>query len=185
MFQVPKLISSPLLSAAFVVIGLGQVYAQQIDTAATTNQLLASNAGPTVATLASQNALNISPANQIPAAFDFPAASVQVAFDGNTHILTAEGMYTLRALAVVMQDNRLSGDVFQVASHSAASSDPVGANRLTALRAQAVVEHLVSYYGISPTRLVPVGYGGVKPFDASNPASPLNDRIEIINVLAR
>jgi len=158
-------------------------FAQGVSADQLTKVLGRSNAGPMVKAMLSQNALNLNAGQQIPAAFDFPASSLQVAFTENSALLTVEGMKSLREVALAIGHERLQGDRFQVAAHFVSSNDPNSALRLSAKRAQAVVEHLATFYGIDRARLIPVGYGASKPIDQANFASPLNTRIELINVL--
>lgn len=136
-----------------------------------------------VKALAEQNALTFAPTQRIPAAFDFPAADVIVAFDGETHILTNAGMETLRSVAEALQHDRLKGQRFQVAAHMEPTGAQTTADRTSFLRAKIVVEHLEAFYGIQPGRLIPVGYGISKPVDPSKGQVLQNNRIELINIL--
>ncbi len=138
-----------------------------------------------VTALKSQDALVVDRSSQIPTMFDFPSANVTVTFDENSHLLTAEGMTALRSVAIALQDDRLNGQVFQVAGHVVIPNDPNSATRLSSLRARTVVEHLTAYYDIPSDQLVSVGYGALAPVDPGVINSPLNTRIEFINVLAR
>ena len=169
--------------AAFVGIGASAA-SQVLDSTSISNQLSPDAAGPVVQALSSQGALVFDRAGPIPTAFDLPSVDVSVTFDGDTHILTVEGMTALRSVAVAMQENTLTEQVFQVAGHVVLPSDPGSATRLATRRAQVVAEHLSVYYGIPPTQLIPVGYGASSLRDPSVPSSPLNTRIQFINVLS-
>jgi outer membrane protein OmpA-like peptidoglycan-associated protein len=167
-----------------VVLGLASAaHAQPVEPSVLIAGLAPGTAGPVVSALKSQDALVIDINNQIPVAFDFPSVNVTVSFDGETHLLTAQGMTALRSVAFALQDDRLINQRFQVAGHVVSEKDPNGAIRLSARRAQTVAEHLINYYGIRSDRLVPVGYGSTALADASFVNSPLNTRIEFINVL--
>lgn len=157
---------------------------QVVDPASISNQLSRSAAGPVVQALSSQGALVFDRAGQIPTAFDLPSVDVNVAFDGDTHLLTFEGMTTLRSVAVALQESNLSGQVFQVAGHVVLPNDSGSALRVATRRAQVVAEHLSVYYGIPSAQLIPVGYGASSLRDATAPSSPLNTRIQFINVLS-
>lgn len=140
-------------------------------------------AGPVVQTMKSQNTLNIQPGQQIPPGLDFPSASLLVEFDGDSHLLTANGIKTLRSVAAALVDPRLANASFQVAGHMVSPNNQAGVQRSSALRAQTVVEHLVAYYQIPPHRLVPVGYGSNRLAVPQNIYDPNNTRIEFINML--
>lgn len=142
-------------------------------------------AGPVVTALKSQNALVLDAQNQIPTAFDLPSINLQVSFDGDSHILTAQGMVALRSLAGALADERLNGQVFQVAGHFVPEKNTGQALNISALRAQVVAEHLNIYYGIPSSRLVPVGYGANAPANPTVLASPMNTRIQIINLMSQ
>ncbi|MEX0284749.1 MAG: OmpA family protein [Paracoccaceae bacterium] len=138
--------------------------------------------GPTVRALKTQNALQVQPNQQLPTAYDFPSINLNVAFDGETHLLTAQGMRTLRTLAVALQDPKMSGQTFQVAGHVFVEGSGGAQFPLSARRAQAVVDHLVVFYGLPRDKLTPVGYGATKPVNVSNPYGIENTRIEFINL---
>jgi outer membrane protein OmpA-like peptidoglycan-associated protein len=111
-----------------------------------------------------------------------PSQDLLVAFDGNTHRITVPGMKVLRVLGVALNDARLARTRLQVAGHVYLSGDPMIGQMLSQQRAQAVADHLSTFYEVAPDRLVPMGYGATRPLDKSNLASPLNQRIEIINL---
>lgn len=141
------------------------------------------NSGPVVQSLRQQNALAVQAAQQIPSGLDFPSARVVIEFDGDSFLLTANGMLALRSVALALKDQRLKGQRFQVAGHFVSLSDPASAQRISSQRAQTVVEHLVAYYQIPHGQLVPVGYGAAKLADAQNYSAPINTSIEFINLL--
>jgi len=171
-----------LLTCLAAIMLPAMVFAQAFDPIAMISALESEKTGPTVRALKEQNALNIDYYRPLPAAFDFASVDLNVAFDGNTHILTATGMKTLRTMAVAMKDRRLDGLTFQVAGHVFIENNGTIQHRLSTQRAQAVVEHLVVFYGIARERLIPVGYGAIKPKNAAAPFSPENTRIEFINL---
>jgi outer membrane protein OmpA-like peptidoglycan-associated protein len=103
-------------------------------------------------------------------------------FEFDSARLTNDGMLSLRALGQALSDKRLSGMQFQIAGHT----DDVGTEeynqQLSEHRAQAVVTHLVNFYGISADRLKAVGYGKTRLLDTKDPKDPINRRVEIINL---
>ena len=139
-------------------------------------------AGPTVRALKTQNALNVQANQQLPAVYVFPSIDINVQFDGASHLLTAEGMRTLRTVAVALKDPKISNNTYQVAGHVVIENSGGAQFPLSARRAQAVVDHLVAFYGFRRETLTPVGYGATIPLNAAYPFSPENTRIEIINL---
>lgn len=137
--------------------------------------------GPMVRSMSQAGTIPMAPTTQIPAGFDFAHLDVQVEFDKGSHVLTTSGMTALRTLAAALLDPRLAKSKFQVAAHVTPLS---GGNALpvSSRRASAVVEHLVTFYGIPADKLVPVGYGNAKLLDVATPANPANERIELINI---
>jgi outer membrane protein OmpA-like peptidoglycan-associated protein len=111
-----------------------------------------------------------------------PSQDLLIAFDGNTHRLTVSGMKVLRVLGVALADARLARTRIQIAGHAYLPGDPLLGQTLSLKRAQAVADHLATFYGIAPGRLDPMGYGAARPLDPNAPASPLNQRIEVINL---
>lgn len=174
---------SAILCCAIMCASSFGAVAQSVSADQLTKILGQSNAGPMVTALQKQNALNIDARQQIPGAFDFPSSALQVEFSDASALLTVGGMTVLREVAIALQHERLSGQRFQIAAHYVSSNDPASALRISAKRAQSVVEHLVVFYNIPRSNLIPVGYGANKPADQANITSPLNTRIELINVL--
>ena len=170
------------IGLAALIAGIGQVAAQMQGPVDMITALEPERTGPTVRALKTQNSLNVQAHQQLPPAYDFPSINLNVGFDGESHLLTAEGMRTLRTLAVAMQDPKIKGQTFQVAGHVFIQNSGAAQFPLSARRAQAVVDHLVVYYGIPRAQLTPVGYGANKPYNMANPYGAENTRIEIINL---
>lgn len=114
---------------------------------------------------------------QIPDSLDFARLDAQVGFDDGSHVLNVAGMTTLRTIAEAINSEPLAGSRFQVGGHIGSVEAQAGMP-LSSRRAQAVLTHLVTYYGIAPDRLESVGYGNTQPH--LNPA--MNDRISIVNI---
>lgn len=138
--------------------------------------------GPIVRSMSQSGNIPFQPDQFIPDGFDFPAYSVQVEFDGG-HMLTSNGMNTLRSLAAALMDTRLNGAKLQVGVH-VPQNNGLDAMPVSSRRAAVVVEHLTTFYGLPESSLVPFGYGNTKLLDQSNPSNPANERVELINVSA-
>lgn len=176
-----KLISASFLAILIALPLVGAARAQVIDPEVMVEKVAQERNGPLVTALKEQGALTMSPDQRLPPSFDFASMDVGVAFDGDSHLLTTQGMKALRSVAAALGDARLSRQSFQVAAHMAANGGTDTA-RVSAKRAQAVVDHLVYFYGIPRDRLVPVGYGDSAPRNAGNPAFLENTRIAFVNV---
>lgn len=156
--------------------------AQALDPNAIVQTLNAQNNGPMVRALKDQGALILPVSQPIPAAFDFASMNFAVEFSADSHVLTADGMTALRSIGLALQSDALADQKFQVAAHVFSQSNPTSVQPLSARRANTVVEHLVAFYNIPPAKLVAVGYGSNSPSDPGNPYSPVNTRIQLINV---
>ncbi|MEP1613520.1 MAG: OmpA family protein [Roseobacter sp.] len=160
----------------------GPVSAQQYVPQQIVEALSPEKAGPMVRTLQQQNALAIVENQPIPSAFDFASVNLAVGFDDESHILNVQGMTSLRSLAMALKDPSLSNQRFQIGSHVSSDGNLTTAQRLTSLRAQAVVEHLAAFYEIEASRLIPVGYGATTPLQPGQGVGVENTRIQVINI---
>jgi outer membrane protein OmpA-like peptidoglycan-associated protein len=111
---------------------------------------------------------------------DGPSVDLLVGFEGDTHRLTIAGMKTLRTLAAALLDPSLDGVRFDIVGHAFLPNKPAAAQPLSARRAQAVAEHLTGFYDLDPSRFVTVTGAGASSTRSTNPADPMNQRIEII-----
>ena len=168
---------------ATFVFGSPTARAQAIDPNDIIRQIVPSQAGETVVKLKSTNALIVPPDQMIPAIFDFPKAIVAVSFYDESHLLTTDGMLTLRGIAEALTDPRMQGQVFQLGGFVVSTNDPVGAVRLSARRAQVAANHLTTFYGVAAARVTPVGYGVPSTPNAVT-AGVGNTQIQLINLLA-
>ena len=169
-----------VLFGAFAGDAQAQGYPVSVD--AITQALAPEAAGPVVRSMVqSTGTLPFLSNQQIPAGFDFPAMDLTVEFDSGTHILTTKGMTTLRTLAVALNDPKIANSRFQVAAHLV-QQGATNTLTITACRANVVVDHLATFYGIDRNRIIPVGYGSAKMRDPAFPESPANERIELINI---
>lgn len=181
------------LHALFLCAAIGAAPAGQAQTAQApgavppvetmVTALTPASAGPIVRSMSQSGNLPFQANQYIPDGFDFPAYSFQIEFSEDGHLLTSDGMTALRGLAAALSDPRLQSATVQVGVH-VANNNGLGAMPVSSRRAQAVVEHLVTFYGLPAERLVPFGYGNSKLLDQANPANPANERVELINVTA-
>lgn len=176
-----------------VIVGVGVALSAGSSTQAQTpvfmpsqDQIVASlspaAAGPLVTQLGQAGQLAaLQPSQPILIGYDFPAFSFSIEFDAGGSMLTTNGMTVLRAVAAALNDPALANSTFQVGAH-VVQAGSINSMPISSRRARVVVEHLTTFYGIPPHRLVPVGYGNGKLVDMANPSSPANERIEFVNV---
>lgn len=168
-------------SAATLAAQAQTVTAPPVETLVTA--LTPAATGPIVRSMSQAGNIPFQPNQFIPDGFDFPAYSVRVEFQGGSHLLTTDGMTTLRNLAAALMDPRLGGAMVQVGVH-VPQNNGLDAMPISSRRAAVVVEHLTTFYGLPEASLVPFGYGNTKLLDQSNPSNPANERVELINVSA-
>ncbi len=104
-----------------------------------------------------------------------------VGFDGDTHRLTVEGMKTLRMLAFALKQPELQDVRLEVVGHAFVAAAPTTSLPVSSRRAQTVAEHLSGFYGMAPARLTARGVGSLE-YASPDPADPMNQRIEIVNL---
>lgn len=94
--------------------------------------------------------------------------------------LTPETTRALATVAKALKSDRLAGNSFSIEGHA----DPRGSvelnQKLSQARAESVVEHLVSNFGILRERLSPVGKGSSEPLNTDRPDAPENRRVTIV-----
>lgn len=135
--------------------------------------------GPTTRSVNNPATAMLSADQFIPPNYDLPAHTIYVQFEPGGHMIAYEGMSALRSIAAAMLDPDLGDFTFQVGAHMPAANDALP---ISSRRAQIVVDHLVTFYGIPKENLIPMGYGNMKLANPTAPADALNERIEFINV---
>lgn len=107
-------------------------------------------------------------------------SSLLITFATDSADLTAESKQALATVAKALQSDKLAGFAFSIEGHA----DPRGGaernQKLSEARAQSVVSHLVTAYGILAERLVPVGKGSSELMNATRPDAPENRRVTIV-----
>lgn len=111
-----------------------------------------------------------------------PSIDLNVLFDFDSARLQTDGTLVLDRLGAALKDPRLAGARFEVAGHT----DGVGAKdynqKLSELRAKAVLDYLTRKFGVAPERLVAVGFGSSRLRNPGNPADGANRRVQITNL---
>ena len=107
---------------------------------------------------------------------------VAVSFQFDSHTIDPAYYGSLDQLAAAMISQRLAGVHFDIDGHTDIIGR-LGYNiALSVLRAQAVVDYLVSR-GVPRESMIVQGFGPLHLLDPSNPASPSNRRVEVTSLL--
>jgi outer membrane protein OmpA-like peptidoglycan-associated protein len=100
-----------------------------------------------------------------------------ITFGNGSAALTEQAMANASVFAQAINSGSLAGSRFAIEGHTNA----IGARdynlSLSRARAQALADFLVSL-GVDPSRLDVEGYGFDRPYDAGNPRSEINRRVE-------
>ncbi|MCR5865503.1 MULTISPECIES: OmpA family protein [Aquincola] len=107
-------------------------------------------------------------------------ASLLITFPTDSAELTAESKAALDTVAKALQSDKLAGFGFRVEGHADPRGQADRNMKLSQLRAQAVVDYLVTVRGVLPERLAPQGKGSTEPVDAARPEAPENRRVTIV-----
>jgi OmpA-OmpF porin, OOP family len=113
-----------------------------------------------------------------------PSVNLTVNFATGSAELTPQAMQTLNTLGAALSSEALSRYRFRVEGHTDTVGLPQENRVLSAARAEAVVNYVVSKFGIDPSRLQPMGLGSDKPLiaTAGQVAEPRNRRVQIVNI---
>jgi outer membrane protein OmpA-like peptidoglycan-associated protein len=117
-----------------------------------------------------------------------PAAAVPdrriiltINFDFNSHRIRPESYPLLNNVAIALNDERLRGVRFEINGHTDITGR-FGYNiGLSLLRAGTVMDYLI-VHGVPADVLRPQGFGPLQLLDPTNPASPVNRRVEIVAI---
>lgn len=109
-------------------------------------------------------------------------ASLLLTFSTASAQLTAATTQQLDLLASALKSNELRGSSFVVEGHADPRGGDVYNQRLSLLRAQAVVSYLIEKHGMPSTSLRAVGKGASELLDINQPLAPQNRRVTIVTV---
>jgi OOP family OmpA-OmpF porin len=120
--------------------------------------------------------------SQPAATAQMPAVGLDIKFKTNSAELTEDAKVQVKQLAEAMQSEQLSKFHFLVEGHTDNVGRPDYNLNLSKRRAQAVKDYLVTAYGVPRNRLEAIGRGQTMPISASDPASPANRRVQVVNI---
>lgn len=109
-------------------------------------------------------------------------ASLLITFATNSTEISADTQGQIDTLARALQSDKLAGFSFRVEGHADARGDAAANQRLSQLRAEAVMAYLTSKHGVLPERLTAVGKGASEPLNTARVDAPENRRVTIITV---
>ena len=119
------------------------------------------------------------PAPHAPQSFSI---AMRIQFEYDSYRLTSDARSTLDGVALVLNDDLMQGKQILVEGHADATGSDAYNFDLSALRAQAVKDYLVDVHGIDRERLQALGRGETELYDAANPTSGVNRRVEFTNL---
>lgn len=113
-----------------------------------------------------------------------PSVSLTVDFATNSAELTPEATSTLDELGHALSSSQLASDRFRIEGHTDTVGTPAANLALSDRRARAVVAYLEQKFGVTATRLQPVGFGERGLLVATPPqtAEQRNRRVQIVNL---
>ncbi|MBV8912019.1 MAG: OmpA family protein [Acetobacteraceae bacterium] len=113
-----------------------------------------------------------------------PSVNLTVQFRNNSAELTPEAMRTLDELGRALSSQTLSSYRFRIEGHTDAVGSREHNQRLSEQRAQAVVDYLVSKFGVDRSRVEAVGMGQDHPLvpAGANVSEPRNRRVTVVNL---
>jgi outer membrane protein OmpA-like peptidoglycan-associated protein len=114
-----------------------------------------------------------------------PNIDLEINFDYNSASISTASMPSVKALGEALSDAKLKGSTFVVAGHTDGIGGDSYNQNLSERRAETIKRYLVEKYGLTNGDLVAVGYGKTKLKDASNPADPINRRVQVVNMEAK
>jgi outer membrane protein OmpA-like peptidoglycan-associated protein len=111
-----------------------------------------------------------------------PSIDLYIPFDFDSARLLTEGTLILDRLGAALKDPLLARSRFEVAGHTDAVGTDDYNQKLSELRAKAVVDYLTRKFNIAGDRLVAVGYGRSRLRNPAKPTDGINRRVQISNL---
>jgi outer membrane protein OmpA-like peptidoglycan-associated protein len=110
------------------------------------------------------------------------AIDLDVPFDFDSDAITERAKPILTQLGTALKDEKLKGFRFVVAGHTDAKGEEAYNAALSERRAQAVLNHLKTEFGIDAARLEFKGFGESELKDKNDPEGGVNRRVEVLNI---
>ncbi len=111
-----------------------------------------------------------------------PKIDLDIQFDYNSAKISQASLSAVQELGKALSNPALKGSTFVVAGHTDAIGGEAFNQDLSERRADTIKRYLTDKYGIAGADLVTVGYGKTKLKDPSAPTSPVNRRVQVVNL---
>lgn len=108
-----------------------------------------------------------------------PSINIKVYFEFDSAILKPEAMDVLDNLGEALTSGELSGYRFELAGHTDAVGSDAYNLDLSDRRAKAVLDYLVTAFGIDASRIDTIGYGESRLLDPADPEGDVNRRVQV------
>lgn len=108
-----------------------------------------------------------------------PSINIKVFFEFDSAILKPEALEVLNSLGEALTYGELNNYRFQIAGHTDAVGSDAYNQKLSEARAKAVLDHLVTQFGIDASRIDPVGFGESQLLDPADPEGDINRRVQV------
>ncbi|MGC2177445.1 MAG: OmpA family protein, partial [Bradyrhizobium sp.] len=111
-----------------------------------------------------------------------PKIDLDIQFDYNSAKISQASLSAVQELGKALSNPALTGSTFVVAGHTDAIGGEAFNQDLSERRADTIKRYLTDKYGIAGADLVTVGYGKTKLKNPSMPTSPVNRRVQVVNL---
>jgi OmpA-OmpF porin, OOP family len=111
-----------------------------------------------------------------------PQVVADIQFDEDAAVIRPDSYRTLGRIADTLTHPSLLGYKFLIVGHTLSSGRRESNLTLSQRRADVVREVLINTFKLSPKRLQSVGFGEEQLLDSGRPASPANQRVQIMTV---
>jgi outer membrane protein OmpA-like peptidoglycan-associated protein len=111
-----------------------------------------------------------------------PKIDLDIQFDYNSAKISQASLSAVQELGKALSNPALKGSTFVVAGHTDAIGGEAFNQDLSERRADTIKRYLTEKYGIAGADLVTVGYSKTKLKDPRAPTSPVNRRVQVVNL---
>jgi outer membrane protein OmpA-like peptidoglycan-associated protein len=109
------------------------------------------------------------------------SAALTIEFEPGSVRLTEQGRRSLDTLGAALGSGELEQYPFRIEVHVETGASASHDQLLSKRQANAIKDYLVKQYQLSPRRLATDGRGSAQPIKQTNPASPVNRRVVVVN----
>jgi outer membrane protein OmpA-like peptidoglycan-associated protein len=113
---------------------------------------------------------------------DKPSFDVKINFDFDSDKIGPAAARAVDEIGKALSNSKLTGNTFVIAGHTDAKGASTYNQELSERRAESVKNYLIDKFKIPAADLIAAGYGKTMLKDSSNPYSPDNRRVQIINM---